>query len=372
MVLEHISIVDYRNIGAADLSFSPGVNCFVGANGMGKTNLLDAVYYLSFCKSSMGAQDAANVRHGAGFFLIEGDYRQEDGSAARVTCAVKPGSPKRLKWDGKLCRRLAEHVGRIPLVMVAPSDSALVTGGSEERRRFMDAVISQHDAVYLESLLRYGKALQQRNALMRREEEPDWGLVDVLEEMMAREAEIIFDRRRVFVERFRPVFQELYARLCNSGAETVDLEYASHGFRGDLRVQLRDGRLKERIVGYTLHGVHKDELQLLFNGFPVKREGSQGQMKTYFIAMKLAQYLYLKEQGDHRTPVLLMDDIFDKLDAGRVARIIDYVSGSTFGQLFITDTNRSHLDRILGAAACDYRLFVVADGKVEGDGAKKV
>ena len=364
MILERISIVNYRNIEEATLEFSPGVNCFVGANGMGKTNLLDAVYYLSFCKSASNPQDAANIRHGAGFFLLQGSYRSEEGTEANVSCAVKAGSPKRVKWDDKPYRRLAEHVGKIPLVMISPSDSALVGGASEERRRFMDVVISQHDAAYLDSLVRYGRTLQQRNALLRREEEPDWNLMSVLEEMMAQDAALIYQRRAAFVEDFRPVFREIYSGLCNGAAETVDIEYASHGARGDLLPQLRDGRAKERIVGYTLHGVHKDELQLLFNGFPVKREGSQGQMKTYFIAMKLAQYLYLKERGERRTPLLLMDDIFDKLDAGRVGRIIDYVSGSAFGQLFITDTNRSHLDLILGASACDYRLFNVKDGKV--------
>lgn len=364
MILERISIVNYRNIEEATLDFSPGVNCFVGANGMGKTNLLDAVYYLSFCKSASNPQDGANIRHGAGFFLLQGNYRSEQGTEAHVSCAVKEGSPKRVKWDDKPYRRLAEHVGKIPLVMISPSDSALVGGASEERRRFMDVVISQHDAAYLDSLVRYGRSLQQRNALLRREEEPDWNLMSVLEEMMAQDAALIYRRRAAFTEVFRPLFREIYAGLCNGAAETVDIEYVSHGARGDLLPQLRDGRAKERIVGYTLHGVHKDEVQLLFNGFPVKREGSQGQMKTYFIAMKLAQYLYLKERGERRTPLLLMDDIFDKLDAGRVGRIIDYVSGSAFGQLFITDTNRSHLDLILGASACDYRLFNVKDGKV--------
>lgn len=364
MYLEHLSIIDYKNIAQAELLFSPNVNCFVGVNGMGKTNLLDAIHYLSFCKSSLTASDAFNLRHGAPFFLLQGDYRNADGEVERVSCACRPGTRKRLKCNDKEYRRLSEHVGKIPLVMISPSDSLLVSGGSEERRRFMDMVISQYDVVYLDALLRYDKALKQRNALLRGEAEPDASVMDVLEEMMSSAADHIYRCRCVFVEEFLPVFRSLYAVLCNCTHETVDMVYASHGHRGKFADLLRNGRMKERIVGHSLYGTHRDDLELQFGGFPVKQECSQGQTKTYFIAMKLAQYVFLKQKGEKRVPILLLDDIFDKLDAGRVGRIVDYVSGHEFGQIFITDTHWEHLDELLASTQRDYRLFTVENGTV--------
>lgn len=332
---------------------------------MGKTNLLDAIYYLSFCKSALSAQDGPNIRHGESFFMVQGDYAAADGSRMRVHCGVKQGQRKRIRKDDKDVKRIAEHIGSIPLVLISPSDSLLVSGGSEERRRFMDVVISQYDAPYLEALMRYNKALQQRNALLKQEAEPDWSVMSVLEEMMSAEASLIYRRRVEFVTEFVPIFREIYAHLCNSDGETPDVEYVSHGSRGELLPLLADWRERERIVGYTLHGAHKDELNLLFNGYPLKREGSQGQSKTYFIAMKLAQYVFLKRKGEKREPLLLLDDIFDKLDAGRVGQIVSYVSGDEFGQIFITDTNREHIDRILSATQRDYSLFALAGGEVK-------
>lgn len=365
MRLERLSILNYRSIAQADLFFSRNVNCFVGENGMGKTNLLDAIYYLSFCKSALSAQDGPNIRHGESFFMVQGDYAAADGSRLRVHCGVKQGQRKRIRKDDKDVKRIAEHIGSIPLVLISPSDSLLVSGGSEERRRFMDVVISQYDAPYLEALMRYNKTLQQRNALLKQEAEPDWSVMSVLEEMMSAEASLIYRRRAEFVTEFVPIFREIYAHLCNSDGETPDVEYVSHGSRGELLPLLADWRERERIVGYTLHGVHKDELNLLFNGYPLKREGSQGQSKTYFIAMKLAQYVFLKRKGEKREPLLLLDDIFDKLDAGRVGQIVSYVSGDEFGQIFITDTNREHIDRILSATQRDYSLFALAGGEVK-------
>lgn len=367
MILEEISIVNYKNIEQADLQFSPNVNCFVGSNGMGKTNVLDTIHYLSFCKSAGGPSDHLNIRHEADFFMIKGVYRNEAGGSDTVSLAVQRGGRKRLRRNDKDYRRFSEHVGLIPLVMISPSDSALVQGGSEERRKFMDAVISQYNTAYLESLIRYERTLKQRNALLKQEAEPDGGVFEVIEDMMAMDAAVIFEERCKFVEEFVPVFRELYNKLCNTENEEVGITYESHGFRGDLKPLLSDWRERERIVGHTLHGVHRDELQLDFNGYPVRREGSQGQTKTYFIAMKLAQFLFLRLKGACRAPILLLDDIFDKLDSGRVARIVDYVSGSEFGQIFITDTNRRHLDLILETTCREYRLFAVRDGVIYPD-----
>lgn len=364
MILEHLSILNYKNIEQAELALSPNVNCFIGDNGMGKTNVLDAVYYLSFCKSSSTQQDSLNIRHDADFLMLQGRYRNAVGEEELVSCGVKRGQRKRFKRNDKEYKRLSEHLGLIPLVMISPADHELIVGGSEERRRFMDVVISQYSVSYLEALIRYQKSLQQRNALMKQDEEPDWGLCAVLEDMMACDAAVIYRERRQMIEEFLPIFRDVYARLSNGAAEEVTILYESHGERGDLGPILRDWRERERIVGYTLHGPHKDNLDLLMNGYNVRREGSQGQKKTYFIAMKLAQFLYLKQKSHQQTPILLLDDIFDKLDAGRVACIVDYVGGDAFEQIFITDTNRDHLDSILSATKRDYCLFRVCDGQI--------
>ncbi len=343
---------------------------------MGKTNLLDAVFYLSFCKSASNPLENSNIRHDADFFMIQGEYVSDEVADGRelVCCSVKRGGRKLVKRNGKDYRRFSEHVGKIPLVLIAPSDSFLVSGGSDERRKFMDVVISQYDSLYLEHVIRYEKTLKQRNALLKSEAEPDASVMDVLEEMMSESAAVVYDRRKAFVEAFVPIFRDIYARLCNSDTETVDIVYESHGARGALKDLLAAGRPKERIVGHTLHGVHKDELQLCFNGYPVKREGSQGQTKTYFIAMKLAQYVFLQRKGERKTPILLLDDIFDKLDAGRVSKIIEYVLEENFGQIFITDTNREHLDYILAGTKRDYRLFLVDKGIVASgkDGTQEI
>ena len=334
---------------------------------MGKTNLLDAICYLSFCKSTFNPTDSQIIRHGEDFFMLDGSYESHDGVGENVVCSVQHGAPKRLTKNGKRMQRISDHLGSIPLVMISPRDSELVSGVSEERRRFLDAAISQYDKIYLASLIRYENALKQRNAIMRQEDvEPDWELVSVLEEQMSAEADVIFSARRDFTIEFVPIFKKIYSLLCDNEAEAlnVEIEYESHLQRGPLKSQLEGFRDKERIVGYTLHGVHKDELQLLLGGYPVRREGSQGQTKTYSIAMKLAQFVFLKNRGEQRIPLLLLDDVFDKLDAGRVGRIVDYVSGDVFGQIFITDTDRSRLNRILNATKRDYKLFQVVNGSV--------
>ncbi len=364
MILQQLSIANYRNIEQAELALSPNVNCFVGANGMGKSNVLDAVYYLAFCRGFAAAQDALNVRHDADYFMLDAAFLLPGGASRRVVCSLKRGSRKRLRIDGKDVRRLSEHIGCVPLVMIAPADASLITGGSEERRRFMDMTVMQYDALYLEALIRYERTLKQRNALLKDEKEPDAAVMEVLEGMMERDAECIYAARRDFAERFLPLYRRMYLRLSGAEGEEVSAEYVSHCARGPLAPQLAECRAKERIVGYTLHGVHKDELELTLNGYGLRREASQGQQKTCLIALKLAQYLFLKEQGAERMPLLLLDDIFDKLDAERVARIVDYVGGDDFGQIFITDTRREHLDRILTLTRRSYKLFDVEHGRV--------
>lgn len=363
MILKRISILNYKNIEQADLDFSPNVNCFIGQNGMGKTNLLDAIYYLSFCKSATNPIDSQVMRHEADFFVVQGLYDTEQGDEEEIYCGMKRRQKKTFKRNKKAYQRFSEHVGFIPLVMVSPADNELIFGGSEERRRFMDVAISQHDKEYLTELINYDKALQQRNALLKQEEEPDPELLGLWEEMMARSGECIYLRRKAFIEGLTPIFQSFYTHI-SGDREEVSLVYSSHGDRGNLLDTIRNGRTKDRIMGYSLHGVHKDDLVMQLGGYPIKREGSQGQSKTYLIALKLAQFDFLRRLGS-KVPILLLDDIFDRLDASRVEQIIRLVSGDTFGQIFITDVNRGHLDRIVASATGDYKLYTVTGGSVE-------
>ncbi len=365
MILKNLSIINYKNIQETSLDLSPKINCFIGNNGMGKTNILDAVYYLSFCKSHSAATDSQIVRHEAEFFVVEGRYADEEGNEEQIYCGMKRGTRKHFKRNGKEYKRLAQHIGLIPLISISPSDNAIIDGGSEARRRMMDIVISQYRQDYLESLVRYNTALQQRNALLKMEEEPDSALMELWEEEMAREGERIFAARQDFVERLVPAFEEIY-RNVSGEHESVALTYVSHCQRGPLLDVIRRDRNKDRAVGYSLHGVHRDDIEMLIDGFPLRREGSQGQTKTFVIALKLAQFGFLRETAAKTAPILLLDDIFDKLDSKRVEQIVRIVSGDRYGQIFITDTNRDHLDEILRHSDHDYRIFSVVDGVVDG------
>lgn len=363
MWLKRISILNYKNLEQAELSFSRKMNCIIGHNGMGKTNLLDAVYYLSFCKSATNPVDSQNILHGGDFFVLHGFYDTDFGDPEEVYCGLKRRQKKQFKRNKKEYQRLSDHIGLIPLVMVSPADSELIAGGSEERRRFMDVVISQFDREYLDALIRYNKAMLQRNTLLKAEIEPEDELMNVWEEMMATAGTLVFERRKQFINEFIPIFQSYYSYI-SQDKEQVSLAYQSHLDEGDLLTLLRESRQRDRIMGYSLKGVHKDDLVMKLGDFPIKREGSQGQNKTFLIALKLSQFEFLKRTGTQTTPIVLLDDIFDKLDASRVEQIVKLVSGDAFGQIFITDTNRDHLDSILKKIEGDYRLFEVADGVV--------
>ena len=364
MVLEHLSIISYKNIAEATLSFSPKINCFIGNNGAGKTNVLDAIFFLSFCHSASTTQDSLVIRHGQDFFVMEGKYATPNSPSFSVFCGMKRGAKKHFKRGGKEYKRLSEHIGLIPIVMVSPADSLLIEGGSEERRRLMDQVIAQMDRTYIDALNRYNKAVQQRNALLRDEEhEPDPQLMDLLEEEMAQQGEKIFESRRQLVEQLTPLFQQFYTTV-SGNREQVSLSLQSHCQRGPLLEVIRRDRMKDRAVGYSLHGIHRDDLEILLDGHPMRREGSQGQLKTFVIAMKLAQYELLTNALGMK-PLLLLDDIFDKLDASRVEQIIRLVASRQFGQIFITDTNRDHIDQILSHGEFDYKLFTVNQGLID-------
>lgn len=373
MILEKLSLMNYKNITEATLELSPKMNCLIGQNGAGKTNVLDAIYYLSFCHSATNPIDSQVIHHNEEFFMIEGRYtemrnqkseiRNEDYSLL-VSCGFKLGSKKHFKRDKKEYKRLSEHIGLIPIVVVSPSDTLLIEGGSEERRRLMDMVISQYDPTYIEALNRYNKALQQRNSMLKAEEEPNPDVISIWEEQMASTGELIYQKRDAFVREMVPIFQRFYESI-SGNKERVALNYLSHCQRGSLLEVIRRDRMKDRAVGYSLHGIHRDDLEFMLGNHMMKREGSQGQNKTFVISLKLAQFDFLKRTNSRTTPLLLLDDIFDKLDAERVEQIVSLVASDEFGQIFITDTNRDHLDQILSTSSHDYKIFFVDNGHVQ-------
>lgn len=353
--------MNYKNLNEVDLTFSPKINCFLGDNGMGKTNLLDAVYYLSFCKSHSNPIDSQVINHDADICMIQGKYEFATGGEEEISCALKRRQKKQFKRNKKQYDKLSNHIGFIPLVMISPSDNQLIMGGSEERRLFMDVAISQFDKPYLQSLVRYNNSLQQRNALLK-QDNVDVSLLELWEEVMIEEGEAIFEKRSLFIEELVPIFNAFYATISQS-KETVSLTYSSQLMDSDFKERLLVARQRDMILGHTTVGIHRDELEMLIDEYPIKKDGSQGQKKTFFVSLKLAQFHFLANKSS-TTPILVLDDIFDRLDETRVKEIIQLVSGDDFGQIFISDTNRQSLDRILKLFQNKYHLYSVRDGEV--------
>ena len=365
MFIRELSVMNYKNFGEATLTFSRKVNCFIGNNGVGKTNLLDAIYYLSFCKSYFNNPDGQNIRHSEDFFALQGKY-ELNGAREEIHCGYKNGQKKKIRRNKKEYERFSDHIGLLPLVMISPADSVLIQGGSEERRRFMDSVISQYDRTYLDWLVKYNRVLQQRNILLKNyagQSVIDPDIFSVWDEQLLLLGKKIHIKRGQFLEELLPVFQKYYT-LISGGNETVSLEYGSQLNDQEFEVLLKDSFAKDRMVQFTTAGIHKDDLELKLGGYPIKRLGSQGQNKTYLIALKFAQFDFIRSLNNIK-PILLLDDIFDKLDSGRVEEIVKMVADHHFGQIFITDTNREHLDGILKeAGGDDFRIFVVDKGTI--------
>jgi len=382
MILQELHIIGFKNIQEASLTFADKLNCFVGNNGQGKTNLLDAIYYLSFTKSAFNPIDSQNIRHESDFAMIQGVYlcssvrgksgvraNQDEGDALSITCSIKRGAKKQFRCGKKDYQRLIDHIGRIPLVMVSPEDNQLIAEGSDERRRFLDIIIGQTDRAYLEHLNLYNALVKQRNALLKQYSEapsvPD-DLFEVLEMQMVPHASYIFARREEFVQAFIPIFADLYKTIALV-EEQPQLTYRSQLHDRDLLQSLANTRRRDLILGWTSQGIHKDELEMQLGDYPLRRVGSQGQQKTYLIALKLAQALYLssaisnQQSVNGQKPILLLDDIFDKLDATRVARIVDMVRSDRFGQIFLTDTDRQHLTDIVQPYGSS-KVFYVSGG----------
>ena len=378
MILESLNILNYRNIREASLEFAPKLNCFVGLNGQGKTNILDAIYLLSFAKSAFMAQDSLNITHGEEMAMVQGVYKPTPAPSLKggeecftISCGLRRGVKKQFRKDKKDYPRLIDHIGLIPLVMISPSDQQLIEEGSDERRRFMDVVISQLDRRYLDCLTKYNALLKQRNALLKQyadSPEPPHDLLEVLEWQMVEPAEYIFKARTEFFEAFEPYFARTYAQISGS-AEIPHLKYVSQLQDRDLREAYVKTRQRDLILGWTSQGIHKDDLDMRLGEYPLKQVGSQGQQRTYVLALKLAQSLYISGVESQKSkveskPILLLDDIFDRLDSERVERIVEMVQGDEFGQIFITDTDRQHLTEIVKPND-NAKIFHVEGGKIE-------
>lgn len=385
MQLERLSIINYRNIESAELELSPGISCMVGPNGAGKTNILDTIYYLSFCKSLTGLPDSLNIRHNEPFFVIQGTYNlsaapQSDGNAAanedtvptpqardEIYCGVKRGQKKQFKRNKKEYQRLTDHIGLLPLVLMSPADEDLINESAEARRRYADSVISQSDHPYMEALMAYNRLITQRNTLLKHmadQPNADLTLLEVFDQQLAHYGTRISQRRRAFVEWLRPVVTELYGLISGmetSGAEGVTMTYVTGLDRYDLYDGLRDSRQRDLALGYTSRGIHKDDIDFSMGGYPLKKVGSQGQRKSFVIALKLAQYRYLTETLGTR-PILLLDDVFDKLDATRGDNLIGLVASGNFDQIVITDTDMARLQRVLDKADKAFSIFTVQNG----------
>jgi len=364
MLLNNLSILNYKNISEATLQFCSGINCFVGNNGVGKTNLLDAVYYLACTKSRSSLTDSQNVKHGEQMFFLEGGFTIESPITDNITiqAAYKIGSKKSFKKSGKEYQRLADHIGLIPIVIVSPSDSNLISEWSDNRRRFIDSVISQYSKEYLFHLIKYNRLLAERNILLKQHCD-DYLMYEACDEQMSVSGQYIYDARKRFIDEFSDVFRNYYS-LISQDKESVSIGYRSQLSKGDFAEQLKRSYSVDLIIGHTSIGVHKDDIDMFLGDYQIKKEGSQGQNKSFLLSLKFAQFDYLKRIIG-RTPILLLDDIFDKLDEIRVEQIIKIVSSGDFGQIFITDTNRSNMDALLKRSSSGaFKIFEVQDGKI--------
>lgn len=363
MRLKKLSLLHFKNIVRQELEFCRGVNCLVGDNGAGKTNVMDAIYYLSMCKSSLPMTDTQSIRHGEEGFLVEGQYVSDEEKNERIVCSFTRKGGKVLKRNGKEYERLADHVGLVPAVIVSPADNALISDAAEERRRYLNACISQLDRPYLANVMRYNAVLAERNRLLKMQ--PDETMLAIYDDQLTDYGTKIHAARQAFAERLQPVVAEYY-RILSGDREEVELHYKSELGERPFDEILRAARQKDLANEYTTSGIHRDDLTLRIGGYPLRKYGSQGQQKSFLIALKLAQYAVVAEACGEK-PILLLDDLFDKLDAGRVEQLIRLVSDEAFGQIFITDCNPTRLKSILDEAGGEYALFTVANGEIASE-----
>lgn len=357
MFLKKLSLLNYKNFGTADFDFDQKINCIVGNNGIGKTNVLDAVYHLSFGKSYFNPVTSQNINHASEFFVIEGIFEKKEREE-KIVVSARRGQKKIIKRNHKAYERISEHIGFIPTVIISPADRDLIIEGSETRRKFIDGVISQSDNRYLNSLINYGKILAQRNSLLKyfaANNRFDRDNLSVYDMQLQELGEILFQKRTAFLETFIPIFQKRYATISNQ-KEEVSLSYKSQLEAGNFKQQLEDNLQKDMALQYTGVGTHKDDLMFEIEGHPIKKFGSQGQQKSFLIALKLAQFDFMKTLSNV-SPILLMDDIFDKLDENRVAHIVELVATDELGQLFISDTHGDRTEKVVKETGQTYKMF---------------
>ena len=361
-ILEKIVISDFRNIQLQELDFSPNVNCISGNNGEGKTNLLDAIYYLSMTKSAFATSDRFCFRHGTDEFSIAGTYRMENNLTCRFALKMTSKGEKKVKRDDKPYGKVSEHIGVLPIVMVSPSDISMVSESGEERRRFVNAVLSQMDREYMSALQQYNRLLLQRNKILK-EQTPDRALLEVIDMRMSALAEPVFKARKEFVERLRPIVKEYYKSL-SGGSEDIDIEYDTELSKASLDQILSASYDKDRVLKYTTAGLQRDDFLFTMNGHPIRRCGSQGQQKSFLVSLKFAQYEIMKQNYGF-APVLLLDDVFDKLDMGRISNLLQMVASNDFGQIFITDSNKVRMAGIVDGLTQDRAYFETVSGTFE-------
>jgi DNA replication and repair protein RecF len=357
MILQSLTLLNYKNFETESFDFDPRINCFVGNNGIGKTNVLDAIYHLSFGKSYFNPITSQNIKHGEDFFVVEGLY-SKNGKDEKIVVSAKRGQKKIIKRNGKAYERFSEHIGFLPAVIISPADRDLIIEGSETRRKFMDGVISQGDAQYLRDLISYNKVLTQRNSLLKyfaANNTHNQDTLDIYNDQLDKYGSGIYKKRVAFLEEFTPIFLKRYQSISNS-KETVDLVYKSQLEDGNLKSLLEENISKDKITQYTNYGIHKDDLLFEIEGYPVKKFGSQGQQKSYLISLKLAQFDFVKAHSGQQ-PILLLDDIFDKLDEQRVSQIIKLVDEENFGQIFISDTHPERTEEVVKEVHQSYKMF---------------
>ena len=357
MHLETIQLINYKNFSSKSFGFDKKINCLVGNNGIGKTNVLDAIYHLSQTKSYFNPISLQNIKHGTDFFVIDGVFKDED-SEEHIICSYKKGKKKIVKRNGKVFERFSEHIGNIPIVIISPIDRDLIIEGSETRRKFMDHVISQSDSVYLQNLINYSKVLAQRNAILKyfaKNRTFDADSLAIYDLQLVQYAEPIFEKRQTFIQNLVPIFNKHYSNISNAHEHTSIL-YKSHLLQDNLKDLLTQSLERDRVLQYTSVGTHRDDLSFIIDQYPIKRFGSQGQQKSFLIALKLAQFDLIKKLSK-RTPILLLDDIFDKLDDSRVFKLIEMVHKERFGQIFISDTHFERTGKVVQNTKQTYKIF---------------
>ena len=358
--LEKIVVQNFRNIAFQELGFSPKINCISGNNGEGKTNLLDAIYCLSMTKSAFPVPDRFNIRHGQDSFSIGGTYDMENGLRSRFSIRALANGEKKVVRDDKPYKRISEHIGVLPVVMVSPGDISLVSDSGEERRRLSNGILSQMDREYLAAVQDYNRLLQQRNRMLKDKLPPDRTLLDVMDMRMEASAATIHRSRASLAADLNPVVQRYYS-LISGGEESVSIRYQSDLLKCSLTELFKSRMEKDMALGYTTSGVQRDDFLFEMDGYPIRRCGSQGQQKSFLVALKFAQYEIMRKSYGY-APVLLLDDVFDKLDMGRISNLIAMVAGEEFGQIFITDTDKTRLSRIVDSITDDRAYFDTVAG----------